>query len=69
MQIAPLHYPNLSHGEIFRALETMYKRFYFRPAKIASLLREMVTSPEMMKRRLLEGKEFFQFLYRRAMPA
>jgi len=69
LQIAPLHYPNLSHSEIFRALETMYKRFYFRPAKIASLVKEMVQSPEMMKRRLREGKEFFQFLYRRGMPA
>jgi len=69
LQIAPLHYPRLSHREIFQALETMYKRFYFRPAKIASLVKEMAKSPEMMKRRLREGKEFFQFLYRRAMPA
>jgi hopanoid biosynthesis associated radical SAM protein HpnJ len=69
LQIAPLHYEDLSHHEIFEALETMYKRFYFRPGKIASLVAEMVRSPEMMKRRLREGKEFFQFLYRRAMPA
>ena len=68
LQIAPLHYPHLSHGEIFEALETMYKRFYFRPRKIASLLGEMMRSREMMKRRLREGKEFFGFLYRRAMP-
>ena len=69
LQIAPLHYPHLSHHEIFEALETMYKRFYFRPSKIASLVGEMLRSPEMMKRRLREGKEFFQFLYRRATPA
>jgi hopanoid biosynthesis associated radical SAM protein HpnJ len=69
LQIAPLHYPYLSHREIFQALETMYKRFYFRPSKIASLVGEMLRSPEMMNRRLREGKEFFQFLYRRAMPA
>ncbi len=69
LQIAPLQYPHLSHREIFHALETMYKRFYFRPGKIASLVGEMLRSPEMMKRRLREGKEFFQFLYRRAMPA
>jgi len=69
LQIAPLHYQHLSHGEIFRALETMYKRFYFRPAKIASLVKEMVQSPQMMRRRLREGKEFFQFLYGRATPA
>ena len=69
LQIAPLHYQHLSHHEIFEALETMYKRFYFRPGKIASLMAEMVRSPEMMKRRLREGKEFLEFLYRRAMPA
>ena len=69
LQIAPLHYPHLSHHEIFEALETMYKRFYFRPSKIGSLVGEMLRSPEMMKRRLREGKEFFQFLYRRATPA
>ena len=69
LQIAPLHYPHLSHREIFEALETMYRRFYFRPGKIASLLGEMLRSPQMMKRRLREGKEFFEFLYRRAMPA
>ena len=69
LQIAPLHYPHLSHREIFEALETMYRLFYFRPGKIASLLGEMLRSPQMMKRRLREGKEFFEFLYRRAMPA
>jgi hopanoid biosynthesis associated radical SAM protein HpnJ len=68
LQIAPLHYQHLSHHEIFQALETMYKRFYLRPSKIASLVGEMVSSPEMMKRRLREGKEFFEFLFRRAMP-
>jgi hopanoid biosynthesis associated radical SAM protein HpnJ len=68
-QLAPLHYEHLSHKEIFMALETFYKRFYFRPRKIASLVSEMVRSPEMMRRRLREGKEFFEFLYHREMPA
>ena len=65
VQIAPLHYPHLSHTEIFRSLETFYKRFYFRRGKIASLVAEMIKSPEMMRRRLREGVEFFQFLRRR----
>ena len=30
VQIAPLHYPHLSHTEIFQSLETFYRRFYFR---------------------------------------
>lgn len=62
VQIAPLHYDHLSHSEIFDSVETFYKRFYFRSGKIASIVGEMIRSPDMMKRRLREGVEFFQFL-------
>ena len=65
VQIAPLHYPHLSHTEIFDNVEVFYKRFYFRAPKIASIVNEMVRSPQMMKRRLREGVEFFQFLRER----
>jgi hopanoid biosynthesis associated radical SAM protein HpnJ len=65
IQIAPLHYPHLSHAEIFDSVETFYRRFYFRAGKIASIVAEMVTSPEMMVRRLREGVEFFHFLRER----
>ncbi|HLI22128.1 MAG TPA: hopanoid biosynthesis associated radical SAM protein HpnJ [Stellaceae bacterium] len=65
IQIAPLHYPHLSHEEIFDSVETFYKKFYFRAGKIASIVGEMVKSPEMMKRRLREGVEFFHFLRER----
>src|SRR5271170_2427169 len=51
-QIAPLNYPNLGHTEIFDSVENFYKKFYFRPSKIASIVGEMLRSPEMMKRRL-----------------
>jgi hopanoid biosynthesis associated radical SAM protein HpnJ len=61
-QIAPLNYDNLSHNEIFEAVEWFYKKFYFRPSKIAEIVGEMVTSPEMLMRRLREGVEFFDFL-------
>jgi hopanoid biosynthesis associated radical SAM protein HpnJ len=67
IQIAPLHYPHLSHQEIFDSVETFYKRFYFRAGKIASIVGEMVRSPEMMVRRLREGVEFFHFLRERGM--
>src|SRR6266540_2075197 len=30
VQIAPLHYPHLSHSEIFHSVEEFYRRFYFR---------------------------------------
>jgi hopanoid biosynthesis associated radical SAM protein HpnJ len=69
VQIAPLHYPHLSHTEIFESLETFYKRFYFRRQKIASLVAEMVKSPQMLRRRLREGVEFFQFLRSREMAS
>src|ERR1700750_529296 len=42
VQMAPLHYPHLSHSEIFQAVETFYRRFYFRAPKIASIVKEMV---------------------------
>src|SRR5580692_3590766 len=48
IQIAPLHYPHLSHEEIFDSVEVFYKKFYFRAGKIASIVGEMVMSPEMM---------------------
>jgi hopanoid biosynthesis associated radical SAM protein HpnJ len=65
VQLAPLHYPHLSHSEIFDCVETFYRRFYFRSGKIASIVGEMLTSSAMMKRRLREGVEFFQFLRER----
>eukprot|EP01037_Dinobryon_pediforme_P006575 gene6575-6644_t len=65
VQIAPLHYPHLSHTEIFKGVEVFYKKFYFRGPKIAAIVGEMIRSPQMMKRRLREGVEFFQFLRER----
>jgi hypothetical protein len=68
-QVASLNYPHLSHTEIFQSVDDFYKRFYFRAPKIASIVGEMIRSPEMMKRRLREGVEFFRFLRERGEPA
>ena len=65
IQIAPLHYPHLSHSEIFNSVEDLLPQVLFPRPKIASIVGEMVRSPEMMKRRLREGVEFFQFLKER----
>ncbi len=65
VQIAPLHYPHLSHSEIFHSVEEFYRRFYFRAPKIASIVSEMALSLQMMKRRLREGLEVFRFLRER----
>ena len=69
LQVAALNYPNLSREEIFDALATFYKRFYFRPRKIAEITLEMARSQEMMRRRLREGVEFFRFLAERRSAA
>lgn len=69
IQIAPLHYEHLSHTEIFTSVEDFYRKFYFRVPKIASIVGEMVTQPDMMKRRLREGVEFFRFLKERRAAA
>jgi hopanoid biosynthesis associated radical SAM protein HpnJ len=65
VQIASLNYPHLSREEIFSALEEFYKRFYFRPKKMAEMTLEMLGSAEMLKRRLREGAEFARFLWKR----
>lgn len=69
IQVSAISYPHLSGLEISAALEEFYKRFYFRPSKIAEMAWEMAKSPVMMKRRLREGAEFFRFLSRREAQA
>ncbi len=69
VQIAPLHYPHLTHAVIFDAVEEFYRRFYFRSGKIAAIVNEMIRSPQMMQRRLREGVEFFHFLRERRQTA
>src|SRR5438128_5095557 len=47
VQIAPLHYPHLSHPEILESLETFYNRFSFRRKQLAALVAELVKSPHV----------------------
>lgn len=65
VQHSVLNYPHLSSDEIFEAVDDFYKRFYFRPRKMASLFFEMCRDWEVMKRRMREGVEFFKFLFAR----
>jgi hopanoid biosynthesis associated radical SAM protein HpnJ len=62
VQLATISYPHLSKEEIYHGVEAFYKSFYFRPAKIWEIVREMLGSWDMTKRRLREGVEFFRFL-------
>lgn len=65
VQHSVLNYPHLSSEEIFTAVDNFYKRFYFRPGKMAALFFEMCKDWNVMKRRLREGVEFFRFLFAR----
>lgn len=62
VQLAALNYPHLSSQEMYHSLEQFYRSFYFRPAKIWEIVREMLHSWDMTRRRLREGVEFFRFL-------
>jgi hopanoid biosynthesis associated radical SAM protein HpnJ len=68
-QSCVLGYPHLSREEIFAALETFYRRFYFRPRKIVALGAEMLRDRRVMRRRLGEGVDFLRFLARRRQEA
>lgn len=65
IQMSTLQYPNLSSSEIEDAVEQMYRRFYFRPQAIIPIVGEMLTNPQMLVRRLREGREFFSYLKQR----
>jgi hopanoid biosynthesis associated radical SAM protein HpnJ len=63
VQLATISYPDLSKEEIYHGLERFYRAFYFRPGKIWEIVKEMLTSWDMTRRRLREGVEFFHFLH------
>jgi hopanoid biosynthesis associated radical SAM protein HpnJ len=63
VQLASISYPHLSREEIYHSVERFYRSFYFRPSKIWEIVREMMGSWEMTRRRLREGVEFFHFLH------
>ncbi len=65
VQNSILDYPHLSREEIFEAVDVFYKRFYFRPGKMASLFLDMCRDWQVMKRQLREGVEFIRFLWGR----
>jgi hopanoid biosynthesis associated radical SAM protein HpnJ len=65
IQLSTLEYPNLSTKQIEDAVEKMYRQFYFRPQAIIPIVKEMLGDPQMLVRRLREGKEFFAYLKER----
>jgi hopanoid biosynthesis associated radical SAM protein HpnJ len=65
VQHAALNYPGLTSTMMFEGVDEFYRRFYFRPRKMFSLLGGMIGDRQVMKRRLREGVEFFHFLRER----
>ncbi len=65
VQHAALNYPGLNSVMMFESVDEFYRRFYFRPRKMFSLLGGMIGDRHVMKRRLREGVEFFHFLRER----
>ncbi|GBF82602.1 hopanoid biosynthesis associated radical SAM protein HpnJ [Aphanothece sacrum] len=65
IQLSTLQYPDLSSSEIEDAVEQMYRRFYFRRQTIVPIVKEMLVDPQMLVRRLREGREFMSYLKER----
>ncbi len=62
VQVSAIGYPHLPRTEIYRSVDEVYRRFYFRPRKMISLGAQMLRDPELMRRRLSEGRDFLRFL-------
>jgi radical SAM superfamily enzyme YgiQ (UPF0313 family) len=55
-QKCTVSYPEVSADEIFKAVETFYRRYYFTPRYIWKSVKKMATSREEAKRLLGEGR-------------
>ncbi len=60
-----IQYPDLPRREVFEAVEEFYRKFYLRPRPIIRMIGEMIGDSHQRRRRLAEGKEFFQFMRQR----
>jgi len=62
VQLSAIGYPHLPRTEIYRSVDEVYRRFYFRPRKMLSLGAAMLRDRELMRRRIQEGRDFLRFL-------
>jgi hopanoid biosynthesis associated radical SAM protein HpnJ len=65
VQEASISYPEISHEEIYAAVERFYRRYFLRPRPILRIMNDMLRDREVFKRRIREGWEFFSFMARR----
>jgi hopanoid biosynthesis associated radical SAM protein HpnJ len=61
-QVSAIGYPHLPRTEIYRSVDEVYRRYYFRPRKMISLGVKMLRDRDVMGRRLSEGRDFLRFL-------
>ena len=64
VQVSAIGYPHLPRAEIYRSVDEVYRRFYFRPRKMISLGAAMFRDRDLLRRRLAEGRDFLRFLRR-----
>jgi len=69
VQVSALGYPHLPRTEIYRSVDEVYRRFYFRPRKMISLGAEMLRDGAVLRRRLAEGYQFLRFLHKHRLEA
>jgi radical SAM superfamily enzyme YgiQ (UPF0313 family) len=64
-QKCTVSYPEVSADEIFKAVESFYRRYYFRPRYIWKSIKKMASSREEAKRLLGEGVQFIGSMRKR----
>lgn len=64
-QMCVINYPHLSNREIFDAVETFYKKFYFRPRYILRSIGKMIVNGEERRKKLKEGAQYLDYMRRR----
>lgn len=64
-QKCTVSYPEISADEIFKAVETFYRRYYFSPRYIWKSVKKMARDPQEAKRMLGEGREFLVSMVKR----
>jgi len=64
-QLPNFQYPGLSRGEIVKAVEDFYARYYFRPRIIFRIVARALFSATDRRRLYQEGKEFFRLRAKR----
>ncbi len=64
-QNSALTYPEITHEEIFKAVERFYHRWCFRSGPILRIVKTMLSDRDVCVRRLREGYAFFRSMSER----